>query len=83
MGNVCCMSRIKEDRFTTIVEKYRGTGEKYTDDEFPNDPSSLITDWNDQSPDILAIKDDWKDIQWIRAEEIKILNDEKEGLKVF
>jgi len=31
----------------------------------------------------MAIKDDWKQIQWIRAEEIKILNDEKEGLKVF
>ena len=84
MGNgYCCGPRTKEDKFTSIMETLRATGEKFHDDEFPAQASSLIVDWNDSSDDIQEIKDQWEKIEWIRAENITELNDNDEQLKVF
>ena len=84
MGNInCCGPRIKEDRMTSILETLIATNEKFHDDEFPAQASSLIADWNDNSSDILEIKEIWERIDWIRAEQIVELNDNNEQLKIF
>ena len=56
---------------------------KYTDDSFPPNKKSLITDWNDESDDIQEKVDEWATFKWIRASEIEELNDEEGRLAVF
>ena len=64
----------KIDDFTSIQEKVKQSGEVYKDSKFPNDPSSLISNWEDQAPNMYADKDLWSKIEWVRAEHIKSLN---------
>ena len=50
---------------------------KYTDDSFPPREKSLINDWNDESEDIQEKVDEWRNFKWIRASEIRELNDDE------
>ena len=43
----------------------------------------MINDWNDESEDIQEKVDEWKTFKWIRASEIKELNDDEGKLAVF
>ena len=57
---------------------------KYTDDSFPPSKKSLINDWNDDADDIQEKVEEWGEFTWIRASDIKELNDKTEGqLQVF
>ena len=84
MGNYnCCGPREKEDRFVSMMETLKMTGEKFYDDEFPAQKESLICDWNDPSDEVEELKQEWEKIEWIRAESIEELNDNDEQLKIF
>ena len=48
---------------------------QYKDDSFPAHRKSLIKDWNDESKDIQEKIEEWTDFKWMRASEIKELND--------
>ena len=56
---------------------------KYTDESFPPNKKSLISDWNDESEDIQEKVDEWNEFTWIRASEIEELNDDEGVLAVF
>ena len=60
-------------------------GDKFTDPEFPPNPTSLIRDWNDKSKQVREIVDEWKVFKWIRADQIPEFNcnDEHEKLAIF
>ena len=46
------------------------TGAKFTDNEFVPGPPSLIKDWNCKSKLVREIADEWKQLKWIRADQI-------------
>ena len=66
-----------------FIGNLKGSGDEFKDDEFPTEPSSLIYDWNDPSEDILAIKDTWSKIEWLRASQIPCLNDDGQDCQIF
>ena len=69
--------------YSDVLEecKYRGT--KYTDESFPPEKKSLITDWTDEADDIQEKVEEWGKFTWIRADEIPELNDDEGALAIF
>ena len=66
-----------------MMEHCQSKKEKYTDDSFPPSKKSLINDWNDDADDIQEKVDEWGTFTWIRASDIKELNDNEGILSVF
>ena len=71
-------------KFQARLEACRRDGVRFEDPEFPPNESSLIRDWNEPDPEVREQAPDWRNIRWIRAEEIPELNDDGEGeLELF
>ena len=74
MGNACCAERPSIGEFDKQLERLRSTGTQYDDTEFPAGPESLIKNSNDDSQEIKDLKEQWKNIQWLRHDKIECLN---------
>lgn len=56
-----------------ILEEVKLKGQAYKDESFPPNEFSLISDWeDDECFDKVRL---WRQFEWIRASEIKCLND--------
>jgi len=47
------------------------------DPKFPAAKESLIKDWASSDPEIEGLVETWEKYEWIRASEIKSLNDDE------
>ena len=55
--------------------RYRGT--KFTDESFPPEKKSLISDWDDPAEEIQEKVEEWDKFVWVRADEVDELNDDE------
>ena len=84
MGNLCAGPRKPRNvDFDHLLETQLQKEEKYTDQEFPPQAESLIKNWNEEVPEVQELVEEWRQFQWIRAEEIPSLNDEEGKLAIF
>ena len=61
--------------------RYRGT--QFTDESFPPEKKSLISDWNDPADDIQEKVEDWDKFVWTRSDDVEELNDDEGKLAIF
>ena len=64
-----------------IFKECKMKNEPYTDESFPPNEFSLITDW--EEPECADKVRLWKTFTWMRATEIESLNDDEGKLSVF
>ena len=69
------------DIFAQTLKKYKG--QVFSDKDFLPKQTSLINNWNDPSEDIQSLVPVWKNYKWLRASEIKSLNDDEGELSIF
>ena len=72
-----CASRDKDSEYFNSLEQAQATGGKYMDPKFPAAKESLIKDWASSDPEIQGLVETWEKYEWIRASEIKSLNDDE------
>ena len=70
-------------KFQACLEACRREGVRFEDPEFPPDATSLIRDWNEPDAEVREQAPDWRNIRWMRAEEIPELNDDEGELELF
>ena len=71
---------ISTDQLQDVLRECQDTNEKFSDQQFKPDKSSLIKDWNEDHEEVRDAKaDKWSEIEWKRADEIHQLNDAEEG----
>jgi len=57
-----------ENKFRKVLKKLQSTGDRFTDEEYPPAPESLIEDWNSKTKIVREICEEWKQFRWIRAD---------------
>ena len=72
-----------DGKFVEILEECQLKQEKYTDESFPPNEFSLITDWDEEEDGVPEKARKWNRFTWIRATEIPELNDDEGKLAVF
>lgn len=72
------------DIFKQTKKRLNNVGEHFRDEDFPPERKSLIENWDDISELTLDIKDEWKQFEWVRADEIReFKRDPNDKLEVF
>lgn len=67
--------------YSEIMQHCAKTQDKYTDESFPPNETSLINDWEEEEvQDKVRL---WRQFEWLRANEIEELNDDEGKLSVF
>ena len=72
------------DLFKATKKRLNNLGEYFRDEDFPPEPKSLMENWDDISELTLDIKDEWKQFEWVRADEIRAFKtDPSDKLEIF
>lgn len=73
-----------EDVFSKTKRQLVKSGNHFVDQEFPPQKVSLIENWDDTSELTIDIKDEWKQFEWIRTDQIPVFNtDPSDKLEIF
>ena len=56
------------------IKALKLTGDRFTDEDFPPQPKSLIKNWESDDPHTREFFELWKQFVWIRADQIPSLN---------
>ena len=72
-----------DGKFKDIFEECKLKDEPFTDESFPPNEFSLITDWDEEADGVPEKARKWHRYNWIRANDIESLNDDEGKLAVF